>query len=726
MRICYRSLPLLLVILLTATSSAATPACREYGDRAGWTGITPIAVEPYYDEPARMIVNGDAVYVSGTVFNSWRGRLHVIDVSDGAAPVVVDSLDVFTADVERRDDHLYVASVGDGFNIVSLADPLHPELVGHLGYPDLGFGPNCISLMGDFAYLSYDGQTGVAVDISDPLQPQVVGPFDIPWGIWALSCAGEVGYVGSNGDLVVLDFSDPLRPTQTQVIAVPEELTEMTVLGNLGAAYGRSTVYLFDLTDPAHPVLLSTFNPQYGDPEQRFAVTGDLLLWITTFAAEIWDISDPAQPQLLDVVDSLDGSLAYGIGAHRIYMLDAEASLNVRFAVMDYSSRNLESRAEMLRPFGEYGSTEYDFAGERLLTVNGTTLSVLDVPVAGPVILRGSLPLAPYSHLIDADGDLAVCYLTGSMRLVDVSDPATPVLRGSLPVGARIRLRGDHAYVGGYGSGFQPQLAVFDLADPDQPALVGGTVPAEKCGDLVVAGDLAVLVVSGRTVIYDISSPASPRILSDIPRGYSAGIDGDRLYIGQIQGGFIMYDITDPSTPTPVSSLVTMGNTSGFAFDGDFVYMNNVMCGCQIVDMSNPTAPRLAGTIFESYCENMQIRSGMIYFGITAAPLQCGGISAVDLSPIPALAAPAVYPNPFNPSAVVAFELASASEVRLSVHDLAGRLVAEFPGATLESGHHELRWDGRLRDGRPAPSGTYFFVLNTDEARTVVKAALIK
>ena len=60
------------------------------------------------------------------------------------------------------------------------------------------------------------------------------------------------------------------------------------------------------------------------------------------------------------------------------------------------------------------------------------------------------------------------------------------------------------------------------------------------------------------------------------------------------------------------------------------------------------------------------------------------------------------------------------------MHDLSGRRVAEIPSVHLEPGHHELRWDGRLRNGRPAPSGTYFFVLDTDEAQTVVKAALIK
>lgn len=724
MRITRHSFRVLLAIVLTGMSATATAACVEYGDRAGWIGITPMSRGLNSLEQLRIIVNGDAVYVSGSRETPWEGWLYVVDVSDGTAPAVVDSLDVFTADVERRDDHLFVASA-TGLKIVSLADPLHPELVSHL---ELESGTYYLSLMGSFAYLSLDGMTGVAVDISDPSRPQVVGPFDIPWGISSLSCAGSAGYVGSDGDLVVLDFSDPLHPTQTDMIAVPEELTEMTVLGNLGAAFGTATVYLFDLTDPAHPTLLSSFAPQHLYPEPRLAVSGDLLLWRNAIAAEIWDISDPTQPQLLDVVEASSGAASFGIGPDRIYIVDDVAVYHARFAVMDYSSRNLESRTEMLRPFGAYGSLNFAFAGERLLTVNGTTLSVLDVPATGPVILRGTLPLSPYGHLIDADGDLAVCYLAGSMRLVDVSNPETPVMRGSLPSGAFVRLRGDHAYLAGYGSGYLPQLAVFDLTNPDQPVLVGGSIPNSGSFDfdMVLQGDLAVVTYPGGTIIFDISSPMLPQVLGEFGGGHWVGIDGDRLYFGLVQGGFIMYDISDPSNPVRVSSLVTMGATTGFAFDGDFVYLNNDFSGCQIVDMSDPTAPRLAGTICEPGIENMQIRNGMIYFGMTAAPLQCGGISAVDWSPVPALAAPAVFPNPFNPSTVVAFELADAATVRLAVHDLSGRLVAEITSAILESGHHELRWDGRQRDGRPAPSGTYFFVLGMDEAQAVVKAVLIK
>jgi type IV pilus assembly protein PilY1 len=83
-------------------------------------------------------------------------------------------------------------------------------------------------------------------------------------------------------------------------------------------------------------------------------------------------------------------------------------------------------------------------------------------------------------------------------------------------------------------------------------------------------------------------------------------------------------------------------------------------------------------------------------------------------------------PNPFNPSTTVAFELAGSQEVRLTVHDPSGRLVATLADATFAPGRHEVIWNGRLKDRRAAPSGVYFFKLEAAGTLQVLKAALLK
>jgi hypothetical protein len=65
------------------------------------------------------------------------------------------------------------------------------------------------------------------------------------------------------------------------------------------------------------------------------------------------------------------------------------------------------------------------------------------------------------------------------------------------------------------------------------------------------------------------------------------------------------------------------------------------------------------------------------------------------------------YPNPFNPSTSIRFDLASAGRVRIAVYDLAGRLVRVLLEASRTAGEHAVRWNGLDAFGKPVPSGIY-------------------
>ena len=69
------------------------------------------------------------------------------------------------------------------------------------------------------------------------------------------------------------------------------------------------------------------------------------------------------------------------------------------------------------------------------------------------------------------------------------------------------------------------------------------------------------------------------------------------------------------------------------------------------------------------------------------------------------------YPNPFNPSTTVPFEIAKAGRVRLTVFDLAGRQVAVLADGEYGVGYHEEVWLGKDTSGRQVPSGAYYLRL---------------
>jgi hypothetical protein len=69
------------------------------------------------------------------------------------------------------------------------------------------------------------------------------------------------------------------------------------------------------------------------------------------------------------------------------------------------------------------------------------------------------------------------------------------------------------------------------------------------------------------------------------------------------------------------------------------------------------------------------------------------------------------FPNPFNPSTTIAFDLASPAPVTLSIFDLRGRLVRTLVDRELPAGRHAVVWDGRGRRGEVVASGTYLYRL---------------
>ncbi len=90
----------------------------------------------------------------------------------------------------------------------------------------------------------------------------------------------------------------------------------------------------------------------------------------------------------------------------------------------------------------------------------------------------------------------------------------------------------------------------------------------------------------------------------------------------------------------------------------------------------------------------------------SAAPLSES--AAVASQPLPsAFALHPNFPNPFNPSTAVAFDLPQDEYVSLNVYDLKGRLVASLVDGHCPAGRHNVLWNGNDQYGAPMPSGIY-------------------
>ncbi|MCC7261928.1 MAG: choice-of-anchor D domain-containing protein [Candidatus Latescibacteria bacterium] len=84
------------------------------------------------------------------------------------------------------------------------------------------------------------------------------------------------------------------------------------------------------------------------------------------------------------------------------------------------------------------------------------------------------------------------------------------------------------------------------------------------------------------------------------------------------------------------------------------------------------------------------------------------------------------YPNPFNASTMLRYDLAQAGAVELRIYDVSGALVRHLVSQWQGAGHYEMVWDGRNDKGVGVGSGIYLACLDTRELRQIQKLMLLK
>jgi starvation-inducible outer membrane lipoprotein len=84
------------------------------------------------------------------------------------------------------------------------------------------------------------------------------------------------------------------------------------------------------------------------------------------------------------------------------------------------------------------------------------------------------------------------------------------------------------------------------------------------------------------------------------------------------------------------------------------------------------------------------------------------------------------YPNPFNPSTTIAYQLPVPSAVRLEIYDMLGQRVRTLVAQEQSAGFYRAVWDSRNEAGMPAATGMYFYRLEAEEFVQVRRLMLIK
>ncbi|WP_395812307.1 LVIVD repeat-containing protein [Archangium minus] len=152
-------------------------------------------------------------------------------------------------------------------------------------------------------------------------------------------------------------------------------------------------------------------------------------------------------------------------------------------------------------------------------------------------------------------------------------------------------------------------LTVFDVSNKSTPVLKKVfTLPTDSYWNSAWTKDNTLYVASDKrgVLVFDISQPADPRLLKDVPgesiNAHTVFVDGNRLYAATTaESGVLIFDISTPQSPTLLNRYLAP-NTVDFPYPHDMfardgqLYVAHGYVGLVVADASNPSEVRTLGT----------------------------------------------------------------------------------------------------------------------------------
>jgi hypothetical protein len=84
------------------------------------------------------------------------------------------------------------------------------------------------------------------------------------------------------------------------------------------------------------------------------------------------------------------------------------------------------------------------------------------------------------------------------------------------------------------------------------------------------------------------------------------------------------------------------------------------------------------------------------------------------------------YPNPFNPSTTIEYEIPAGGDVSIRIFSMNGQLVRSFNKAHPASGSYTVTWDGKTDVGQTVSSGSYIFRASYGNSTVANKMMFVK
>ena len=467
-------------------------------DGSQWTGglrtldvSDPFNPQPlgFYDSPNQskfISLVGDYIYMDKRFDETL-----IIDVSDLNNPTLAGSFNTRLDNTFLLGNILFI-----GMNIFDVSNPLNPILLVETVFKG---GAEDVTVSGDYAFITVwkiwggntwrEGQIRV-FNISDPVNPTEIGFYESSGNVSMISIMNNVLIISEGvypedistsekgSGLRFIDVSYPQLPKLIGFYELPGVATQLTVQDDyafVSTLYGGISVV--NIQDISNPIQIGYYNSP-GSPQQlalrnNYAYLADG--WRGLRIVDISDLTNPVEVGSYETGDffskiDVSGDFAYVLYGDGLHILDISNPSNIsEVGFFEPSST----------PLAVLVNENYAYLSEGIDSHWGMTGWIKIVDIANPTnpILIGEYyaggglyQFVFYPVDLALQGNyLYVANRIGSMDVLDVSNPADPVIASSTSTfAANIEIFENFAFISRSLIG----MNIFDISNPVEPILV--------------------------------------------------------------------------------------------------------------------------------------------------------------------------------------------------------------------------------------------------------------
>ncbi|MGD9732349.1 MAG: C13 family peptidase [Desulfamplus sp.] len=561
------------------------------------------------------VVDGKAYIANGNY------GLQIVDVANPAIPVLVGSVNNMTSSTSMKntsivavvDGNAYIA-VDSGIEVVDITNPVRPVIIGSVntkGYVE------DITVVDGKAYVA-EGTSGLEViDISDPKNPIIMGFIDTPGSALSVAVVDNKAYIADRfSGLHVIDISNPSNLMIIGTVNTLRLACSVNVLdGNAYVADFDSGLQVIDIANPRNPTIIGFVDtPGYAVSVNVFdnkAYVADRM-----HGLQVIDITNPRKPVIINSVELSGSAESVTVSDGLAYVMMSDSVINI-IDIMSLAQPNIIGK------FDTQGYTsEVTVIDKKAYVVNGIDINygynggfeVIDISNPALTLPIGSVNINEDGRSLDIVGNRAYVTMNaqynGILHVIDISNPALPIILGSMKTPGNalgIRVIGDYAYVA---DGYDEGLKVIDISNPNKPVITGSLRMSGWARDVTVIDNIAYVAVSSGLQIVDITNPTKPNIIGYVDTTGSAqsvAVVDDKAYVaygnGSIfgttvsDGGLLVIDIVNPALPVIIGSVAMPCYVKSVTVIDDKAYVADGYSGLQVVDITNSNKPVIIGSV---------------------------------------------------------------------------------------------------------------------------------